>query len=250
VRGIYNPNTAVVICALLPAGGVFIDVGANMGYGSLLASKAVGKEGRVFALEPSSRDFARLSENIALNSLQQVIFPRRLAISERNGTAQLLISSEERSALNTLGVEISCKGVEKISTEEVGTSTLDAFVEKEEIERIDVIKLDVEGSEVGALLGARGTLKKYRPALILGVNCSALKSCNTDRGELQRVINEVGYRVYQIVEEPAFALEPVADLSQVYGGVVVCLHESFNPPVLLQPKDFSIFDKVSNFFSR
>ncbi|MDR1334364.1 MAG: FkbM family methyltransferase [Holosporaceae bacterium] len=252
VRGIYNPNVAVVISKLLPSGGTFIDVGANMGYVSLLASKVVGREGRIFALEPSSRDFARLSDNVAINNLNQVISPRRLAICEKNGTAHLIISSEERNALNTLGSEISCKGVEKETTEEVETSTLDAFVEGEggKIARIDVIQLDIEGSEVKALLGARNAIEKYRPALIISANRSALKSCNTDCGELQKTIDEMGYRVYRMAEEPVFALELVSDLSQTKPGIIVCLHKSSEVPVLPQPEEFSILTRISRFFSR
>ncbi|MDR1235883.1 MAG: FkbM family methyltransferase, partial [Holosporaceae bacterium] len=250
VRGIYNPNLVAVINKLLPRDGVYIDVGANMGYGALLAGRTVGKNGRVLAPEPSSRDFERLRDNVVLNNMEGVILPRRLAISDKNGTAKLIISAEERNALNTLGSEISSKGVEKISVEEVETSTLDAFAEKEKVARVDVIKLDIEGSEVNALVGAQNIIEKYRPAIILGVNRNALESCHTNNDELQKTIRKMEYRAYKITEEPSFVLEEITDLTGINAGVIVCLHKDSVLPILPQPKNCSVADKISDFFSR
>jgi FkbM family methyltransferase len=249
-RGVYDPNLVVLVNAMLPKGGVFIDAGANMGYVSLPASQKVGKNGRVFALEPSSRDFSRLLENVSANNLGNIIHPHRLAVSDENGSANMAIADEERSCLNTLGAEISFKGVQKIRTEEVDASTIDAFAQKEKINRIDVLKLDVEGGEVKALKGAKGVVGKYRPAIILGVNGGALKSCGTDCIELQKIIDEMGYRVYKIVERPVLSLERVENILDVASGIVVCLHESATPPVLPQPQERSFSECVSDFILR
>jgi FkbM family methyltransferase len=250
VRGIYDPNLVATVNTLLPKGGVLMDVGANMGYVSILASQIIGKEGHIFAIEPSSRDFSRLKDNVRINRLDDVISCYNFAVSEKNGRAKLLIAGEERSALNTLGSEISFKGVEEIGVEEVETSTLDSFVEKAGIKRVDVLKMDVEGSELKALQGARNTIETYRPAIILGVNRNALKSCGTDYPELQKMIGEIRYYAYKIVEKPTFALEKIKDLSKNYVGNVVCLHESVVPPILPQPEKRSIWDGISYFFLR
>ncbi|MDR2781541.1 MAG: FkbM family methyltransferase [Holosporaceae bacterium] len=250
VRGIYDPNLMVVIRSLLKEGSVFLDVGASMGYISLLASRVVGNSGSVFSLEPSSRDFERLKDNVALNDLGGVIFPRRLALSDKNGTAQLLVATEERSALNTLGSEISCKGVDNIGKESVETSTLDSFVESEKITRVDLIKLDIEGCEVKALRGAKKTIDKYRPVIILGINRDALKSCETNRDELAGLICEIGYCAYKIVEKPIFALEKVDFLANENAGVIICMHNDTSLPILPQPDVRSVVDKILDFVSR
>jgi FkbM family methyltransferase len=250
VRGIYDPNLVILTNALLPKDGIFIDAGANMGYVSLLASRAIGNEGHIFALEPSSRDFARLKDNINLNNLGDIISSYRLSISDKNGKAQLLIADEERSALNTLGFEIGCKGVGKIGVEEVETITTDSLIDREKIKRVDLIKLDIEGSEFNALKGARNVIEKFRPSLIIRVNSNTLKTCNADCDKLQKIIGEMRYYIYKIVEDPIFSLEKVENLLDVNGSVVICLHESIIPPVLPQPDKRSMTDHILDFFLR
>ena len=251
VRGIYDPNPIVVMYALLPEGGTLIDVGANMGYISLLASKVVEPEGRIYAIEPSSRDFSRLVDNIRINGLDKIILPYRLAISEKVGQEKLLIAVDERSFLNTIGTDIVPKGVDKIGTEDVDASSIDEFVKRENIRRIDVLKLDIEGSELKALIGAVNTIREHRPTIILGVNNNALRSCNTDCIELQKMLEKMKYRIYKIVEKPSFALERITeDLSKANIRIIICLPEEANPPVLPHPAKRTIFDCIFDFFLR
>ncbi|MDR2106994.1 MAG: FkbM family methyltransferase [Holosporaceae bacterium] len=250
VRGIYDPNLMTVTDKLLSKDAVMIEAGANMGYISLPAAKIVGPKGRIIASEPCSRDFQRLEDNVNLNNLANIISIHKTAVSDKIGKAQLIIACEERSALNTLGSEIASRGVEKAGSEEVDTVTVDRLAEKERINRLDVLKLDIEGSELKALLGAKDTIEKYRPALILGVKRDALKSCNADRPELQNVIKEMRYFAYKISEEPIFALEKIENISDIEGDIIICLHESIVPPVLPQPKKNSLTEAISEFFLR
>ena len=249
VRGIYDPSLVTVINKLLPSEGVFIDVGANMGYCSLLMSKTVGEDGKVFAIEPSERDFLRLVDNVSLNKLDNVNV-YRLAISNKSGIAKISIAPEERSALNTLGEAFSNKGIEELRTEEVSSTTLDKFVEQEEINRIDVIKMDIEGSEFKALKGARNSIEKYRPTLIVGSNRNSLGANGSSIEEVLRALKELRYKVYYLKETPFFALKEVSDSSQITTNWVVCMHESFVPPVLPQPKKEKFLDKIRNFFAK
>ena len=248
VRGIYDPNLIVAINSLLPFKGVFLDVGSNMGYCSLLMSKIVGEDGRVFAIEPSERDFLRLVDNVNLNRLSNVNV-YRFAVSDKIGKVKISIASEERSALNTLGTEFSNKGIEKVQTEEVDSNTLDAFVEKEELDRIDVIKMDIEGSELKALNGARNTIERYRPSLIVGINKNSLQANNASLEEVEKTLRKLRYKMYCLTEDPFFALKEIVDLNQTKGNWIICLHESFVPPVLPQPKKEGFMEKIRKFFS-
>ena len=249
VKGIYDPNLIVVINALLPAKGVFLDIGSNMGYCSLLMSKAVGEDGKVFAIEPSERDFLRLVDNVNLNRLSNVNV-YRLAVSDKIGKVSISIAPEERSALNTLGTEFSNKGIEKVQTEEVDSVTLDAFVEEEELSRIDVIKMDIEGSELKALNGAKDTIEQYRPALIVGINENSLNASNASVEEIEETLKKLRYKMYYLIEKPFFALKETTSLKQVKSNRIICLHESFIPPVLPQPKKEGFLEKVENFFTK
>lgn len=255
VRGIYDPNTSVVIDALLPKNGVFIDAGANMGYSSLLASRKVGSEGRILAIEPSSRDFIRLVDNVNINELHDVISCYKIAFSDQNGKADIMIASDERSGLNTLGTEFATKGIEKVGTESVEKITIDEFVEKENVKTVDVIKLDIEGSEFAALSGAKNTVQKHRPALIVGVKKGALKACGASIEELDQWLKNMKYIPYELVQNSEnFRLEPVEDLAKSEATIVFCLHNSVVPPQLPQPEQKSFMEStwgsVVDFFTK
>ncbi len=249
VRGIYDPNLVVVINALLPTDGVFVDIGANMGYCSLLMSEKVGEDGKVFAIEPSERDFLRLVDNVSLNELSNVSV-YRLAISDKSGNVKISIAPEERSSLNTLGTAFSNKGIEELRTEDVISTTLDKFVKQEEINKIDVIKMDIEGSEFKALKGARESIEKYRPALIVGVNKNSLNASGSSVEDIMSMLKALRYKVYYLNENPFFALKEANDLSLVGSNWIVCIHESFVPPILPQPKKVKFLEKIRDFFAK
>lgn len=251
VKGIYDPNSMVIINSLLPKDGVFIDVGASFGYFSIVATKAVGPNGRVIAIEPSSRDYNRLVDNVRINNLENIISTYRLAISDSSGTALLSIATEERSAINTLGNQFSFSGVETVAKENVDTIALDDFVVANQINHVDVLKLDIEGSELKALHGAKKTIAKYHPAIMLGVNSNALKASGTDHDEIQKTLSELGYRAYKIVDDgEILGLELIPDLTKEPAKIVFCLHETVLPPVPPQPEHKSFFQRITDFFTR
>ncbi len=249
VRGIYDPNLIVTVNTLLHKGGTFIDVGSNMGYFSLLASKVVGENGRILAVEPSSRDFTRLVDNININHIENIT-PYRLAISDKNGKTKLSVACEERSSLNTLGTSFGFKGIEKVAVEDVDTTTIDELVKKERITSVDVLKVDIEGSEMVALRGARDTIEKFRPVILLGTNEGALSACGVDIKELKNLLKELRYKSYVLAFSPKFALVPFDNIENPHVKVVFCMHESVLPPELPQPEAKSIFDSVKEFFTR
>lgn len=251
VRGMYDPNSAVVVGALLGKGGVFVDVGANMGYFSLLMSKIVGENGRILAIEPSNRDFSRLIDNVQVNNLNNLISTYKIAISNKQSTVKLHIACEERSALNTIGKEFSCKGIEKKRIENVDAITLDKFISDKHLDGIDVLKIDVEGSEAFALEGASKTIAKFRPALMLGLNRDSLALCGSTVQKLEQQLKSMKYVVYEIVETPIFELKKVErDLLSVHSKVVFCLHENVVPPTLPQPIKRTFIEKCKYFFTR
>ncbi|MDR1551772.1 MAG: FkbM family methyltransferase [Holosporaceae bacterium] len=251
VREVYNPNLVVVLQSLLSSGSVFIDAGAHIGDLALLASRIVGKNGHVFAIEPSVRDFRRLVDNVNLNGLGNVISTHRLAVSDQNGKANLLVASEERSSLNTLGVGISSKGVENIGIETVDSITLDDFAERKKITHIDVLLLNIEGSEMRALKGAEKIIERFLPIIVLGVNNSALENNGTTCSALRELITKMGYEMYKIAYEPTFALKKIS-LGDTIVGICVCMPNGVNPPSLPQPEKSiarRIFEVIIGWFS-
>jgi FkbM family methyltransferase len=200
VSGTYEPNTLVVLRQLLRAGDIFLDAGANVGVISLVASRFVGPAGYVFSFEPSEREFSRMVNNLGRNDAPN-IRPIRAAVTSSEGTATLRVAPASFAGLNTLGTEFPYEGVETQSLETVRTCTLDGFVSETRVERVAVVKLDIEGAEVWALRGATELLKQHRPALILEVFSRSLEANGCTRDDLEQLLNATGYRFFAIDDD-------------------------------------------------
>ena len=221
VSGTYEPNTLVVLRSLLREGDIFVDVGANVGVFSLVASRWVGPAGHVIAFEPSSREFSRLGDTVALNGLQNVQAVR-MACGAEPGTATLRVAVDTYAGLNTLGRGFAYDGIETAQLEAVSVTTLDAFVTCHGLDRIAVMKIDVEGAERDVLLGAREVLARDRPALIVEVLAPALESTGTSVAELEALLRRYEYRLHAIADDTA-ALTAVEHLEDHSGENIVAL---------------------------
>jgi len=155
-HGIYEPVTAAVIDHLLHPGDVFFDVGANQGQFSLLAAKKVGSGGAVYSFEPNGAVRRLLDQSIKLNGFRNV-HVEDAACMAKDGTCVLQL---EASTGNAFG---GAKTVERTSESDGQTVrgiSLDEYVAEKGIDRIDLIKMDIEGGEAGALMGMEGMLKR------------------------------------------------------------------------------------------
>jgi FkbM family methyltransferase len=197
ISGLYEPQTMLVLRRLLPPGAVFVDVGANAGLFSMVASRWVGTHGRVYAFEPSEREYARLLEHLRLNDLQNVS-ARRLAVGSHEGSAQLRVAPFPHAGHNTLGASFAYPDVQTERIETVHTVTLDAFVRDEGIAHVDAIKMDIEGSELAALLGAAEVIERFRPILIIELSRAALGRSGATPELVVQKLSGFGYRICRI----------------------------------------------------
>jgi FkbM family methyltransferase len=166
-REYYEPELAYLERILSP-GKVFIDVGANFGVYTLIASKLVGESGRVFAFEPTAQSFAILRQNIALNQFSNVR-AFQAALAQTRGKTWLYHGFDPVG--NSLGMDPLGGG----KGEEVQIEALDSLLEEHGIDRVDAIKIDVEGAEELVLRGAIRTLITHSPVVIFECNpgCAA-----------------------------------------------------------------------------
>jgi FkbM family methyltransferase len=215
VSGTYEPNTLRVLRSLLADGDIFFDVGANAGVLSLAAAKWIGPGGRVYAFEPSGREYGRLLDNLALSGAVNVTAVP-LAVTESVGRASLRVAGSRYGGLNTLGDRFPYEGVETNSIESVETTSLDDFVRRKTPGRVAVIKLDVEGAEAAALRGASGLLREDRPALVIEVVARALEANGSDVTVIEKLLTDAGYEFFAIDDESAalVALERVAGIDE------------------------------------
>lgn len=193
--GSFEPNEFAFLHAVLAPGMAFLDGGANDGLYSLYAATRVGPSGVVLAIEPSAREFGRLKSNIALNRLSNVR-PLKLALGREDGEAELAIAEPGHEGQNTIGPRVSNPTVQTTSHETVTVETIDRLVEQQSLDRLDFLKLDVEGSEVDALEGAWSSVARFKPLMLLEAESERLASQNKTKTDFVAAIDDLGYELW------------------------------------------------------
>ena len=218
--GEYEPATARVFKSLLRPGATFLDVGANAGYFSLLASRCVGPTGRVWAFEPVPVTREELSKNVRLNGFQNVrIFEQ--AISNTPGTASFSVGPTDHrgtSSLRELTDGSATLTVETARLDDLLQHEPDASAKEsgavaceagsEERQKVDLIKIDIEGAEYLALQGMTECLKRDRPDLVIEVTDQFLRVMGHSAEELCWMLADLGYHMYRIEHTSLVAFEP------------------------------------------
>jgi len=210
----HEAETVQQIDRLVRPGMTVLDVGAHVGYYSRRCARLVGESGRVIAFEPHPRTFRVLSHNVNgcgnVTSLQ-------LALAETEGTAELhdyLIMSAsgslhydqamielQRSQLTTSDVAPRIAHDFPVQTFTVRTMPADACLSEMGVERVDVVKMDIEGAEISALRGMRHTLvNSPGMALIMEYNPQALKAFGLQPEQALAEVLDLGFRQVQIIE--------------------------------------------------
>jgi FkbM family methyltransferase len=162
VRGNYEVQETEFFRSIIEPGMTVADVGANIGYYTLLAANRVGPSGAVVAFEPLEHNASLLVRMVEENELGDRVRVQRQAVSDRAGTAELTIAAGAR---NSGGAYLAPTTDVRpgFVTQQAETVTLDSF---EELQNVDVLKIDVEGAEPFAFLGAQTMFEKARPIVI------------------------------------------------------------------------------------
>jgi len=217
VGGRYEPNEMYAMASLLRDGMCVVDVGANAGVFTLVAARLVGAGGSVYAFEPSARDRARLLANVEANRLANVKV-QASALGRAPGKAVLHVSSAEHPGHNTIGGFAYSEDTGGGSLE-VDVTSLDDFVRAHDLHRLDLLKIDVEGSETMVLQGAQESLRRFRPVIITEAYDPSLRQLGTSAAELLRLLRDAGYDLQ--VFGPAGKPEPLLD-DQLTGVNLLC----------------------------
>jgi FkbM family methyltransferase len=170
---------------------VILDVGANAGIYSL-AALASQRDAIIHAFEPTPEIAARLRATASLNGLDQ-LYVHEVAVSSVNGYATLI---RYRGELGTNdGMNFICQDQTKYNRDLVRTVCLDWFCENESIDCIDLLKLDIQGHEYSALMGAKDLITAGRIGTIfmeLNWTCEASAACPASQSI--RLLEQAGYR--------------------------------------------------------
>jgi FkbM family methyltransferase len=201
-RGVfYESETTHFLGAVLRPGDTFLDVGAHIGYFSMVAAALVGQTGAVYGFEPETANFAHLLEHIDLNAAWQVR-PVLVAVGERPHVARFFINADNDGghALWDVATHAECVRTRRGGeTRPVYVTSLDRYFEGRTLASLKAIKIDAEGSELAVLRGAEQLLRAHRvPFVIAEVNRFALQSMGTSERELREYMTGLGYEVHLI----------------------------------------------------
>lgn len=194
--GYFEPRGIRYIKNQLYEGEVFVDIGANVGAYSLVASGLVGRSGKVIAFEPASKSFLRLSKNISMNGLTNII-PERKAVLDKNSQIELYISNRHNMGMSSIFHHDSESGI----SEKVEAISLDDYAEKKNIPRISVIKIDIEGSEMLALRGMGKIIENFRPRILIELKEETLTESGYQVNDIEEYLIHSGYEKYIINEQ-------------------------------------------------
>jgi len=184
--GTWEPETVATIKKLVPAGGVCIDVGANIGYLSLVLASTVGVHGQVVAFEPTNWTYKRLRANIELNELPQ-IQTVQAGLAARTGV------EEEMDIIYGYRLD----GQLLTERQSIHLVRLDDYLAEHPLNRLDFIKCDTDGMEEQVFLGGIDALRRFKPA----IHFELYQGQPTDQvatGErLLRTLEELGYEFFR-----------------------------------------------------
>jgi len=203
---VHEPAETQCIRDHLPPGGTFVDIGANIGYYTVLASMIVGDGGRVFAFEPEPVNFETLKKNIALNGLRNVT-PEARACTDREGELRLFLDASNAGGHHLDDVRDGSRAVS------IPAVTLDGYF-RQAGGPIDLIKMDIQGHEPVALRGMMDTLRNMpKIKLITEFDAPMLSSAGHDPAGYLRSLRELGFR-FTILSDYGKA-EPDADPAKI-----------------------------------
>lgn len=200
--GFFDRNLTNMIGSLLAPGMTFVDIGANCGTYTVFGAARVGPEGQVIAIEASPRLAGLLHETVAMNGFAPRCEVLRCAAGAEAGTV-VLHQFANRQGGNTVLPHIADIARERngdtVTATEVACRPLDAIIAERAVQRIDLIKIDVEGFEREVLLGSRATLARFRPKLIVEWHNAFFHGRPEAAQALYDLLtDDLGYRLHRI----------------------------------------------------
>lgn len=205
--GIYEPGVIFFLKNFLKHGDVVLDVGANVGIHSLIMGNIVGNGGRVYAFEPHPKIFERLKNNLLLNKMywieainsglsdvqgETILFAFEGA---NQGTARLPLFPEEKVA-NSIQFKIKL-------------NQIDRWIGLNQIKRLNLIKVDVEGHDLHVLEGAKNTISNFRPIIVFEHN-SNFCLASENKVKFDNLVNFLklnSYNIFVVKNKTLISLE-------------------------------------------
>ena len=219
--GVYERDETELFKKLLKKGMVVVDVGAHIGYYTLIAARFVGEEGKVFAFEPDPYNYSLLTKNIEVNGFRNVIPLRKAIFSETRKMKFFLDKS------NLGKHSLSETNVDKCASISIEATSLDGYFKNTDY-KIDVIKIDVQGSEMKVLEGMTNIIKQNDNLKIITEFWPlGLRNSGSSPKNFLNKLEEYGFAFYQIRQnvEPIDAYHLLKSLNNKGFITLLCKKE-------------------------
>lgn len=195
--GVFEEQTTERLMWLLKPGMTAIDVGANVGYFTLLMARAVTPAGRVIAFEPTRHYRAFCKRNISQNGFAEIVELRCEALSDSAKTLSISIGNASAS-LHWTATEKDPR-----MSESIQTRPLDELVDELHLSRLDLMKVDIDGHEPAFLRGAKLTISRFRPIIVMEFAQHCLHVAGSSVLDLKHQFSDLNY---SIISEKSLAL--------------------------------------------
>lgn len=194
LHGVHDPTETALVRKEVKSGDIVLDIGANIGYYTLMFAERVGETGKVFAFEPDPTNFALLQRNIETNGFKNVVLVQK-AVSDKTGRTKLHVSEQKRMTNRIHEWHDSDNSIE------VETIALDDYFKDYE-GKLDFIKMDIEGAESEALRGMHSLLLRNKQLkIVLEFNPPAMKESGLQPEALLKMLQDYEFKLYNVSEE-------------------------------------------------
>jgi FkbM family methyltransferase len=192
----YEPYETELIQRQVKFGDVIVDVGANIGYYTILLASKVGKKGKVFAFEPDKTNFEILEKNIKANNLENVV-AINAAVGSSNGEKILYKSEENLGDHKLYETPLGYAASPLDKGEKIKIIKLDDFFKNP---KIDLIKIDTQGWEPEVILGAKKIIEKWKPIIFTEYSPASYKLAKLDGNKMMEFLKKI-YKKFWWIDE-------------------------------------------------
>lgn len=218
----YDTETIRSLQRLFRPNWVIVDVGANIGFWSIPMASALNGDGCLHAFEPLASNFRRLAENVQRNGLDRVVRLHQIGLSNQNAELQLSLREDFSGGAETGNAAIVIdQDDNRFECTSIIVAPLDEIVDALGIDRLNFVKVDIEGHEDMFLAGARKTIQRFRPLIYMEINEPYYERRGVDATKIFEKWQEAsGYEAILQSLQHGWALKSIRERKSVIDNVL------------------------------
>lgn len=208
LEGVWDPLLTEFVNNNLNTEEVFIDVGANAGYFTLLAARRVQGAGIVLSIEPNPIVAKQLRANVERSNLANVIIEEKVCSDSLQTTIQTLYLHDDSNSGRASLSKSNTAGIENV---QVASSTVDQLVQEHGLRHVTLVKIDVEGAELMVLRGMTDTMRHFRPTIVIELEPHLLRGFSATAEDVVSLLSTFGYKVSSLGGHSNYLCRPIGD---------------------------------------